>query len=165
MQWFFRPSRRSRPCRRLGKSLLPSSRGLLSWNRSRMLHRPEGDSCWRWSRIEQALLPLVGFEAEKFAIRHLAGYDVACDYLLTCLETGRRPEATDSAMQEVCPVNDVSNSTPNCKPSTAAHISILRQPSHVMDCRASRKDRRQRAKHQGRLRGRRASLCASLSFS
>ena len=72
-----------------------------------MLHRPEGDSCWRWSRIKQALLPLVGFEAEKFAIRHLAGYDVACDHLLTCLETGRRPEATDSAMQEVCPVNDV----------------------------------------------------------
>jgi hypothetical protein len=55
------------------------------------LHRRRYD--WRaWGRIKGDFMPLVGWSAEKYEIRHSAAYDTAYGHLLHCWETGRRPK-------------------------------------------------------------------------
>ena len=82
MQWFFRPSRRSRPCRRLGKSLSPSSRDWLSWRRSR-------SCCTGPKAIAVGAVPNQASAAATCGIR---GGEV-CDPAFGRLRRGLRPSA------------------------------------------------------------------------
>lgn len=49
----------------------------------------QDDWPWAWSEVKAAFMPLVGWEAEQYAVRHSAAYDAAYDHLLDVFETGK----------------------------------------------------------------------------
>lgn len=58
------------------------------------LHPRAAQDDWlAWATIKRAFMPLVGFEAEQYALRHSAAYNVAYDHLLNVWETGREMTA------------------------------------------------------------------------
>jgi len=55
------------------------------------LHPRASQDDWprAWSDVKAAFMPLVGWEAEQYGLRHSAAYDVAYDHLLNAFETGK----------------------------------------------------------------------------
>jgi len=54
------------------------------------LHPRAAQDDWSaWSTVKMAMMKLVGWEAEQYALRHSAAYDVGYDHLLAIWETGR----------------------------------------------------------------------------
>ena len=53
------------------------------------LHPLAAQDDWgAWGQVKMAMMRLVGWEAEQYALRHSAAYDVAYEHLLDIWETG-----------------------------------------------------------------------------